>query len=120
MRSILLLFAVFATTDATNVACESTEFCESTLRNGSKCVEGFCDNPFQYGCLQSLQIPGYEDRLRICNSEDPPDASDKGLCRNSKGLDYKEVRLMSQNWESPFFLVSCNDDKETIITSSRF
>ena len=103
---ILLLFVAPATSEATKVACKSTEFCESTLRKGSKCVEGFCDNPFQYGCLQSHRVPGFENRQRVCNSEDPPDASTIGLCRKPIGFEYPEVRVVGQNWDSPFLEVS--------------
>ena len=86
------------------LACTSTEFCETTLRKGSQCVNGFCDNPFQYGCLQS-QMEGFT-KLRVCNSEDPEDAASRGLCRDASTMNYPEIRIMSQNWESPFFEVS--------------
>ena len=86
------------------LACTSTEFCETTLRKGSQCVNGFCDNPFQYGCLQS-QMEGFT-KLRVCNSEDPEDAALRGLCRDATHMNYPEIRIMSQNWESPFFEVS--------------
>ena len=86
------------------LACTSTEFCETTLRKGSQCVNGFCDNPFQYGCLQS-QMEGFT-KLRVCNSEDPEDAALRGLCRDASTMNYPEIRIMSQNWESPFFEVS--------------
>ena len=86
------------------LACTSTEFCETTLRKGSQCVNGFCDNPFQYGCLQS-QKEGFT-KLRVCNSEDPEDAALRGLCRGARHMNYPEIRILSQNWESPFFEVS--------------
>jgi len=110
----LLLTITIDILDATNVACVNSEYCREVLRTGleSNCVDGFCDNPFQYGCINSLQIPGRKDRRkRICNSEDPSDASDRGLCRegsssvsgSSSGFEYQEVRIFSQNWESAFF-----------------
>ena len=114
MFLIPLLLAILITRlNATNIECVSDDFCESTLRKGSKCVEGFCDNPFQYGCLRSIPFPGYERKLRTCNSEDSEDASSRGLCQPSgllSGLEYKEIRLLSQNWESSFFEVGYNDD----------
>ena len=86
------------------LACTSTEFCEKTLRPGSKCVKGYCDNPFQYGCLQS-QKKGFT-KLRVCHSEDDKDAALRGLCRDASAMNYPEIRILSQNWESPFFEVS--------------
>ena len=55
--------------------------------------------------------------LRACNSDDVlPDARDAGICTDYEGTsaashqqignmysEYKEVRIMSQNWESAFF-----------------
>jgi hypothetical protein len=88
------------------VACLSTEYCETNLRQGSRCVDGFCDNPYQYGCLKSQNNLDFE-KQRVCHSEDPPGAAELGLCRDptSGGLKYPEIRIMSQNWESPFFEV---------------
>lgn len=110
----LLLTIIIEISDATNIKCANSEFCREVLRKESNCVDGFCDNPFQYGCINSLHLPGREDRhQRICNSEDPSDASDRGLCRegssstsgsgSSSGLEYQEVRIFSQNWESAIF-----------------
>jgi hypothetical protein len=43
-------------------------------------------------------------RVRVCNSEDGPDAADLGHCRVPyEGLDYMEIRIHNQNWESVFF-----------------
>jgi hypothetical protein len=63
--------------------------------------EGFCSNPFhQGGCLQQFK-PDWT-RTRICHSDDPPEALSGGACRLSP-IDYLEVRIQSQNWESAFF-----------------
>ena len=102
------LVLVALKTGEAKVACSSTNHCETTLRPGSKCVNGYCDNPYQYGCLINRR-PGYEEHLlRVCNSEDPPGSSEQRLCRDPRfpsGTDYPEIRIMSQNWESPFFEV---------------
>lgn len=84
--------------------CQSSVYCERTIREGSMCVEGFCSNPYQTGCLQT-QLKDF-DQQRVCNSEDPENAAEKGLCRVPEDTDYAEIRIMSQNWESPFFEVS--------------
>ena len=86
------------------LACTSTEFCETTLRPGSQCINGFCDNPFQYGCLRTHK-DGFT-KMRVCSSEDPEDAALQGLCRDASTMNYPEIRIMSQNWESPIFEVS--------------
>ncbi len=107
IRSLIaLFFLVLATENCVHakIPCTSPEFCEATLRPGSQCVDGFCDNPYQYGCLRT-QIAGYE-KQRVCNSDDPRNAAALGLCRDATKLDYSEIRIMSQNWESPFFEVS--------------
>ena len=83
----LLLLVTIPSNGEAKVACTSTEFCSQTLREGSQCVNGFCDNPYQYGCLQSRR-EGFTEK-RICNSEDPEDAADQGLCRAPPhGLEY--------------------------------
>ena len=112
--SISCLLLLIAT--ESKISCETSEFCETTLRQGSKCVNGYCDNPFQYGCLKSRPPDSFTQNRkhvdssfpgRVCNSEDPADAADRGLCRTpSEHMNYPEVRIMGQNWESPFFQVS--------------
>jgi hypothetical protein len=39
------------------------------------------------------------EKMRICNSEDDPNAAAQGLCRLAD-IKYPEVRLYSPNWES--------------------
>ena len=68
---------------------------------GSECVDGFCTNPFYNGgCLKHM-IPTWH-KVRVCNSRDPPLAMRKGFCRPSP-LDFMEIRINSNNWESAFF-----------------
>ena len=38
----------------------------------------------------------------MCNSEDPPEAVERGMCRKSD-FDYMELRIFTENWESVFF-----------------
>jgi hypothetical protein len=57
-------------------------------------------NPFEKGCLANA-LPGWT-KQRVCNSEDPPEASDLGLCRMPQ-FDYKEVRLYGYDWDSGMF-----------------
>lgn len=83
------------------VSCENDNECEEALRIGSKCIEGQCSNPFYHGgCLKSL-LPEW-DKVRVCTSDDPPEALANGYCRESP-FDYMEIRILAQNWESSFF-----------------
>jgi len=89
------------------VACVQTSDCETILRQGSQCVDGFCTNPFYHGgCLKSLLPDDVRDnlkkRLRVCNSQDPPEAEQLGYCRPSP-MKYAEIRIGGRNWESAMF-----------------
>jgi hypothetical protein len=57
-------------------------------------------NPFETGCL----VNALPERVkkRVCNSEDPPNASELGICRMPQ-FDYKEVRLYGYDWDSGLF-----------------
>jgi len=83
------------------VACFSIFDCEAKVRKGSECIDGFCSNPYHRGGCLASTLPDHH-RVRTCNSEDPPEAVEMGYCRKSR-LDYTEVRIASQNWESVFF-----------------
>ena len=86
---------------ASGVTCQNTFECETSLMEGSECVDGFCTNPFYNGgCLKHM-IPTWH-KVRVCNSRDPPSAMRKGFCRPSP-LDFMEIRINSNNWESAFF-----------------
>lgn len=41
-------------------------------------------------------------KLRTCSSDDPIDAEENGFCKKS-AMNYPEVRIHAQNWESSFF-----------------
>ena len=53
------------------------------------------------GCLHKKK-EGWP-KIRVCGSEDPPYAAEKGFCRYEDTFDYMELRLHPQNWESTFF-----------------
>jgi len=74
--------------------------CVDKYRSGSVCREnGFCSNPFRSGCLRNV-LPEETAflRPRACNSDDDPDAEERGECIAG---DYNEIRILSQDWEGP-------------------
>mmetsp|Transcript_14818 Transcript_14818/g.26505 ORF Transcript_14818/g.26505 Transcript_14818/m.26505 type:complete len:390 (+) Transcript_14818:151-1320(+) len=108
------------------VTCNSTHNpCEDLLREGSECVNGFCTNPFEGGCLKSFlkdqsyaeKYPTYAEkdssekyasddirrrilspeRKRVCNSEDQASSP---FCEPNDPDGFTEIRIISQNWES--------------------
>jgi len=87
------------------VSCNSSQTCAQLLLPSSKCTsEGFCTNPYTKGGCLTNRVPGWK-KLRVCSSDDPPNAAARGLCRDPYlGLEYTEIRLASQNWESAFFI----------------
>ena len=57
-----------------------------------ECISGHSTNPYQNGCLINRK-EGWK-KLRTCNSDDPPNVTDVGLCRNSRpGLEHMEIRI---------------------------
>lgn len=80
--------------------CTNNSVCEPYFGTGSQCVGGLCTNPFEQGCLYR-KLPWWT-KVRVCNSDDPPNAAELGLCRTPQ-FDYLEIRMHSQNWESVFF-----------------
>lgn len=98
------------------LACESSQFCEGMLREGSACVDGFCTNPFKDGCIQRMLGSKTKEELdamnfnfallegaldgRVCNSDD---GADNEAC-SANEFDYFEIRIHNSNWESPIFL----------------
>lgn len=59
-------------------------------------VVGFGNNPYQEGCLSAKNLTR---KLRVCNSEDDPNEKN---CRRPQ-MDYAEIRLIPQDWESVMF-----------------
>ena len=100
VATIIILQGLLAPASA-SVRCLSALDCESKVRQGSECIDGFCSNPyFKGGCLAN-NLKNHH-RVRTCNSEDPPEAVEKGYCQPSS-MGYTEVRIAAQNWESVFF-----------------
>ena len=98
------------------ISCSIDFDCETSLRPGSRCISGSCSNPFEKGCLRTMrgedesnwpEKDGFRINLnRICNSDDAPDAGERGIC-NPDGtdalLDYMEIRIAPGDWESAVF-----------------
>ena len=89
-------FAIYTLTNTTSAN-------ETAAPMASDIVRGICTNPFHYGGCLKNHFPNIQ-RIRICGSDDPPEAAELGHCRMTPFLEtYKEVRIASQNWESVFF-----------------
>lgn len=88
------------------VACSTKEECEQILGHGSKCsiVAGddgsssqFCSNPFYEGGCLARFLPNWH-KIRVCGSDDPPEASISGACRSAPIPAYQEIRIGAMNW----------------------
>ena len=96
------------------IPCTSTLDCQTRVHPASECqrllfpsndtsspAPSYCSNPYQLGCLhRHASMEGA--KIRVCNSEDPPEASSQGLCRIPP-VEYPEIRIYTQNWESAMF-----------------
>jgi hypothetical protein len=111
-----LIFLLHISMVDASVPCQTNEDCLDLLNHAvgapinpqappsiSVCgVDGVCTNPYQNGCLIN-RLPGWS-KLRVCNSEDPENAEELGLCTAPQvGWDYMEIRIESRNWESVLF-----------------
>ena len=118
-HSLLLVLASIVSHLAVEAAitCNATfNPCPDLLWEGSQCIDGFCSNPFEGGCLKPLLgSQEYADRYadadevvqalrrrvlnkpRVCNSGDSVEAVDGGLCALTDN-DYMEIRMYTQNW----------------------
>jgi len=93
------------------VPCSDDMDCGMTFQvGGGKCIEGICTNPYHHngGCLASMLGDDWKLKnglpRRVCGSEDPPDAAEKGYCRISPLEEfYTEVRILVLGWESTYF-----------------
>ncbi len=82
-------------------SCSSDADCVLQMGSGSTCrQDATCSNPYEQGCLVK-KLPGFTKK-RVCNSDDPKDAAERGICR-IPDMEYMELRIFSQNWESVFF-----------------
>ena len=93
---------------AKEVECTTNYECVQKLRDGSTCnSNGFCTNPFIDGCLQQ-KVDGIENiveaKLRVCNSDDPPDAVQRKICQEPNPyFNYTEIRIAPADWDSAVF-----------------
>ncbi|KAL3915483.1 MAG: hypothetical protein SGILL_005633 [Bacillariaceae sp.] len=60
-------------------------------------------NPFYSGCLYQKDNADGNRRVRVCNSNDPPEALQQNLCRKPD-FDYMEIRVAVGNWDSATML----------------
>lgn len=101
------------------VECIDSLTCEELLRPGSKCLNGYCTNPFQSGCLHNVLNNNDDDvdtnanqesrrtewnrrfKKRVCNShdDDDDDENKRKYCIEPLFKEYNEIRILSQNWE---------------------
>jgi hypothetical protein len=111
-----LLFSSFLSVSNAAVPCTSDELCQALYKSfASICLpdKQTCSNPFRQGCLKSMNVSRYADKLRICNSNDDltnatasssdDDESSSALCKVSD-FPYLEIRIHQANWESSYFL----------------
>ena len=99
----LLLVFLFMHTAVSVIPCSEDAECEALLRTGSVCNQNkVCTNPFANGGCLYNRLENWT-KVRVCNSQDPSDAAEKGYCRLSP-LGYAEVRIGIQNWESAIFV----------------
>ena len=89
--------------------CQVDADCPETYGKGSTCDPStkVCTNPLAQGCLYA-HLEGWEGGKRVCNSEDPPNAAQLGICEDASSnpsmLEYMEVRLLGRSWESGNFV----------------
>lgn len=102
----LVVFSSFVAVDpvAARIRCMSYFDCElATNHDTSECIDGYCTNPYyRGGCMASTDPQNNGHFLRTCNSEDLPDAAQKGYCRPSamnypEGRSYTEILGISQS-----------------------
>lgn len=103
-RNTLILIVAAASVQkamAGKIECTDNTICDSLLQRGSICMDdGFCSNPYQQGCLRTVLGSDIIPNKRACNSDDPADAAEKGLCEISQ-LNYDEIRIDNQDWDNP-------------------
>jgi len=100
----LLLFLLHISSVAAGVTCVTDRFCQQQVHPDSICNEqDICSNPYASGCLQHKLGPySTLQNKRACNSNDPLDAAEMGICEVSP-FNYPEIRIHNANWESSIF-----------------
>ena len=85
----------------TTNSSSSSSYCEARVGLGSYCrlETRQCSNPLERGCL-AAKLPEWQNRTRVCNSDDDDDAAQQGICHPSPFANYMELRILAANWES--------------------
>jgi hypothetical protein len=65
---------------------------------GSAAEDGTANNPYSSGCLYASQVPGWESKWRVCNSQDPVEL--RGVICAEPEFDYMEIRVVDGDWPS--------------------
>ena len=97
MIAMMIAFAVTTTALLSVSAAEEVEHAEPS---DTKTTMTAIKNPVEKGCLYSKHPK--KNKKRVCNSDDPPNAAKDGICR-IPDIDYMEIRIFNQNWESVIF-----------------
>ena len=88
--------------NTSNTNSSTDDYCEAKVGPGSYCrlETRQCSNPLERGCL-AAKLPEWQNRTRVCNSDDPDDAAEHGICHHTPfGKNYMELRILASNWES--------------------
>jgi ABC-type proline/glycine betaine transport system substrate-binding protein len=89
------------------IPCNDTLTCERLVRPGSVCLTSpdgggsVCSNPFASGCLQNYLGTDQFPHKRVCSSYDD-DSTPSAHC-DPPPMEYQEIRILSQNWDSSLF-----------------
>ena len=108
LASLLLLITsprLAGRAQALEIGCTTKQECQHAVGRASECRAGVCTNPYETGCLHSHPLLSDSSQKRVCNSEDPQDAAERGICR-VPDIQHDEIRIFSQNWESAMYEAS--------------
>ena len=95
----IVFFAISTLSDA-SLPCVSNNHCTV----GSLCEDGRCSNPFEKGCLRTMDARKTNTSIntfktRVCNSDEDATGGTTANCVKPE-FPYKEVRIAPGNWES--------------------
>lgn len=128
MRSALMLSIVLMTSggtrnrtvDAYGLDCTMNSDCDIKYRGKSICVNRKCSNPFEKGCLKTMEefdinITDEKKKLledttyRVCNSDDDSNDSSDDVSCGIPSINYTEIRISSGNWDIGVYLVKIRE-----------
>ena len=128
MRFALMLSIVLMTSGGTRnrtvgaygLDCTMNSDCDIKYRGKSICVNRKCSNPFEKGCLKTMEeidfnITDEKKKLledttyRVCNSDDASNDSSDDVSCGIPSIDYTEIRISSGNWDIGVYLVKIRD-----------